>query len=423
MLLSQFFIPTMKDIASDSFIESHKYLLRGGFVRQLISGIYVWLPLGVRVLNKIDRIIDEEMQKIGALKIIMPCIQPASLWQESQRYDSYGKEMLKIKDRHDKEMLFGPTHEEVASDIFRNNVFSYKSLPLLLYQIHWKFRDEIRPRFGVMRSREFYMKDGYSFDLSYEQSLETYKKVFLAYMNIFKRMNLKAIATSADSGSIGGSLNHEFHVAAHTGENLIYYDKRIDESINENNFDALSKYYTSTEEKHDVKKEKELGENLISCRGIEIGHIFYFDTKYSKTMNFTIQNKDGKNIHPHMGSYGIGVSRLVGAIVECFHDKNGIKWPDAVSPFKCIIVNLLQNKSIAQEIYQQLLSANIEVLYDDTDDTAGIKFHRAQLIGIPHIIVIGKITESENKIEIENRNSGEKTSINKNDIVKYLTTK
>ncbi|CAK8163299.1 Proline--tRNA ligase [Candidatus Xenohaliotis californiensis] len=422
MQLSKFFAPINKDTPKGSFIESHKYLTKAGFIRQLVSGIYSWLPLGYRVLDKISSIVSDEMDKIGSMRILMPCIQPASLWQESSRYDSYGKEMLRMTDRNDKEMLFGPTHEEVVSDIFRHNVSSYKSLPLMFYQIQWKFRDEIRPRFGIMRSREFYMKDAYSFDLTQEDAIKTYKLVFTTYMKILKKIGLKPIAVSADNGSIGGGFSHEFHVAAETGESMLYYDKRID-SLPNYNFDTLSKYYAAVDEKHNAEKTVSIQNFLVQCRGIEVGHIFNFDTKYSKSMNFTVTNNTGENIHPYMGSYGIGISRLVGAIVESSHDNTGVIWPKAISPFQCSLINISPNTNKADEIYSQLINAEVDVLYDDTMDSAGIKFNKAKLIGLPCCIIVGKNTELTNSIEIEDRLSGKKTIVDKDNLVSFLLEK
>lgn len=420
MLLSKFFAPVLRNISSDSII-SHQYLMRAGFIRQLASGIYNWLPLGTMVLKKIEKIICEEMHAINGMQIIMPCIQPASLWQESGRYDAYGDEMLRMQDRHKKELLFGPTHEEVVSDIFRNNVFSYKSLPLLLYQVHWKFRDEIRPRFGVMRSREFYMKDGYSFDIDQQAALVTYKKIFTAYMKIFKRLGLSPIAVRADSGSIGGGLSHEFHIAAETGESTLFYDKALKEQPNNNNdFETLSKYYTAADDKHDPTKMNISAKQLQTCRGIEVGHIFYFDTKYSKAMNFTVPNQHDQNIHPHMGSYGIGVSRLVGAIVEAWHDNNGIIWPEAVAPFQCMLINMLPDDELACSIYNQLLQSKIDVLYDDSNENAGSKFRRAQLIGLPWLVIVGKQATLNNEVELEHRHSKQKIVVHKDNIAAYL---
>lgn len=405
MRLSQYHLPALKESPRDIKTISHKYSLRAGLVRQVASGIYTWLPLGLRVLDKIKSIIKEEMNKSGALEILMPCIQPASFWQESGRYDGYGNEMLRIKDRHGNEMLFGPTHEEVATDVTRELIKSYKSLPLLLYQMQWKFRDEVRPRFGVMRSREFLMKDAYSFDQSQEDAKKSYDLMYKTYIKIFKRMDLMPIAVKAETGSIGGDLSHEFHILAETGEDTIYYDSQFSKLLESEDIQKLKNIYAVSESMHDPKKCPVSDENLSKSKGIEIGHIFYFGDKYSNPMGAKVSLKSGENVPIQMGSYGIGISRLVGAIIEAHHDENGIKWPEAVAPFKTGLINLqIKDNSCIQAanyIYSNLLAD--EVLYDETEDSAGIKFSRMDLIGLPWQIIVGKKFTSEGLIEVKKR--------------------
>jgi prolyl-tRNA synthetase len=392
-------------------------MLRAGMIRQLNAGIYNWLPLGINVLKKIEEIVRQEMNIAGAVEILMPTMQPADLWKESGRYDDYGKEMLRIKDRHDRDMLFGPTAEEVVTDIFRNNIKSYKDLPLNLYNIQWKFRDEIRPRFGVMRGREFLMKDAYSFDINEEDAKKSYEIMFEAYLKIFKRMQLTAIPVRADNGAIGGDLSHEFQILADTGESEIFYDSRFDELITQNQLclEHVQKLYAAADEMHDKNNCPVSEDNLRSRRGVEVGHIFNFGTKYTKAMNVTILDNSGKAVFPNMGSYGIGVSRLVAAIIESCHDENGIIWPESVAPFKVGLINIRSNddgcSKVCDEIYNKLQNLNVEVLYDDTNESSGKKFASMDLIGLPWQLAVGPRTIQNNAIELKNRKTGYKEEI------------
>lgn len=414
MKLSNYFLPVLKEKPAEASIKSHELMIRAGMIRQTTSGIYSWLPLGLKTLKNIEKIIHEEMAKIDANEILMPTIQPKELWQESGRYDDYGKEMLRIKDRHDRDVLYGPTAEEVVTDIFRNNVNSYKDLPLNLYQIHWKFRDEIRPRFGVMRGREFFMKDGYSFDLDEKSAKKTYDKVYQCYFKIFRRMGLNPIALQADTGAIGGNLSHEFHILADSGESEIFYDKKFDEIANDSNFDVnkMQSIYAMADDMHNPHNCPVPSESLASKRGIEVGHIFNFNTKYSDSMNASITNKDGKEIFPNMGSYGIGVSRLIAAIIESSHDEKGIIWPKSVSPYQAIIINLRPSdeecSKKCEELYKKFQTQNIEVMYDDRDISAGQKFNTADLIGIPTQIIIGPRGLKSGEAEIVDRTTSNK---------------
>jgi prolyl-tRNA synthetase len=406
MKLSKFFLPILKDIPSDAKIKSHQLMLRAGMIRQSASGIYSWLPLGFKVLKKIEIIIREEQDRAGAQEILMPTIQSADLWKESGRYDGYGLEMLRIKDRQDRELLYGPTNEELVTQIFRDNVKSYKSLPLILYHIQWKFRDEIRPRFGIMRCREFLMKDSYSFDETKEGARLSYNKMFYAYLKTFERLGLKAIPLAADTGPIGGDLSHEFIILADTGESQIYTSKKIldlkienftnDEGSLNNMVKAFTEIYSATDEKFDqsefdksVKKEDQL-----ITRGIEVGHIFYFGDKYSKSMRALVNSSSGQNITVEMGSYGIGVSRLVGAIIEANYNNNVMKWPTTVTPFHVAIIDLgkkseNETKIKSQNVYEKLKENHFDVLLDDTDESPASKFKNFDLIGIPYQIIIG----------------------------------
>ncbi|CAA7613773.1 proline--tRNA ligase [Magnetospirillum sp. SS-4] len=415
MRRSAFFLPTLKETPSEAQIASHRLMLRAGMVRQSAAGIYSWLPLGWKVLRRIEQIVREEQDAAGAQELLMPTIQSADIWRESGRYDAYGKEMLRIKDRHDREMLFGPTNEELITQLFRDNVRSYRDLPKILYHIQWKFRDEVRPRFGVMRGREFLMKDSYSFDMDYEGAKRSYDAMFTAYLKTFKRMGLTAIPMQADSGAIGGNLTHEFHVLAETGESGVFYDAAYDElaAKGEIDLEALNRLYAATDEKH-VPGGPNVPppERLREARGIEVGHIFYFGTKYSKAMNAQVQNKAGESVFPEMGSYGIGVSRLVGAIIEAYHDDRGIKWPEAVAPFKVGLVNLKTGDSlcdtICEDLYGKLGAAGIEVLYDDRDERAGVKFADMDLIGLPWQLVAGPKGLAQGMVELKSRATGEK---------------
>ena len=412
MRFSNYFLPTLKENPVDAKIVSHQLMLRAGLIRQTNSGIYSWLPLGLKILRNIENIIRQEINKAGCLEVLMPSIQPADLWLESGRYDGYGKEMLRIKDRHDRDMLFGPTCEEVITDIFRKNVTSYKDLPKNFYQISWKFRDEIRPRFGVMRGREFLMKDGYSFDLSFEEAKKTYNSIYETYLKIFAKMGLAAIAVKADTGAIGGDLSHEFHILAGTGESEIYYDKKLDElvgKVGQKDFDVLElqKLYSAADEMHDPKNCPLPKEQISQRRGIEVGHIFHFGEKYSKALGAKVKNSEGKDIYPLMGSYGIGVSRLVAAIIEASHDERGIIWPKEVAPFNVVLINLRSGDAkcdaACEKIYTNLLEKNVSVLFDDRRVSGGQKFGDADLIGIPTQIIIGPRVLKEGKMEIKAR--------------------
>tara|TARA_B100000886_G_scaffold335662_1_gene293098 strand:+ start:1854 stop:3167 length:1314 start_codon:yes stop_codon:yes gene_type:complete len=412
MYLSKLFAPITKDLPTEAKIKSHQLMLRTGMIKQSSAGIYSWLPLGFKVMKKIEKIVREEQNFIGAQEMLMPTIQSSEIWKESGRYDDYGEEMLRIKDRQGREMLYGPTNEELITDVFRSSVKSYKSLPQILYHIQWKFRDEIRPRFGVMRCKEFYMKDAYSFDLSDDEAKKSYNKMFYSYLKTFERLGLKAIPMAADTGPIGGDLSHEFVILAETGESQIYANKDIFE-INLNNYffddqslekmrEDFSKIYAVTDEKY---KEEEFNNKVkedkqIKTKGIEVGHIFYFSDKYSKPMNCLIDDKSGKKISVKMGSYGIGVSRLVGATIEANYNDNVMKWPKAVSPFDVTIIpsigkNNNENLKKAEKIYHELKKQNIDVLLDDVDENMSNKFKKHDLIGVPYQIIIGKKFEND----------------------------
>ena len=421
MYLSQLFIPITKDLPAEAKIKSHQLMLQTGMIRQSSAGIYSWLPLGFKVMKKIEQIVREEQNFIGAQEMLMPTIQSAEIWKESGRYDDYGEEMLRIKDRQGREMLYGPTNEELITDVFRSSVKSYKSLPQILYHIQWKFRDEIRPRFGVMRCKEFFMKDAYSFDLTDDDAKKSYNKMFFSYLKTFNRLGLKAIPMAADTGPIGGDLSHEFIILAETGESQIFADKRIFE-INLDKYDfteeSLSKMrkdftdiYAVTDEKFNEKQfNSEVDKkNQIKTKGIEVGHIFYFGDKYSKPMNCLIDDKSGKKISVKMGSYGIGVSRLVGAAIEANYNNGVMKWPKPISPFDIVIIpsiskNNKENLKKAEKIYKELKKQNIDVLLDDVDENMSNKFKKHDLIGIPFQIIIGSKSE-ENKFEFRELNS------------------
>lgn len=419
MKLSQFFLPLLKEDPKEASIVSHKLMLRAGMIRQLVGGIYSWLPLGLKVLNKVENIVRQEMNNAGAQELLLPCIQPIELWKKSGRYgtkDDLSTQMLRITDRAENALTFAPTAEEVICDVFAANVHSYKELPKNLYQIHWKFRDEIRPRFGVMRSREFLMKDAYSFHLTKESALNSYKDMLIAYLKAFNNMGLTAVPVKANTGAIGGDYSHEFHVLADTGESKIYYETDVIEYLQSGNItlDGLANYYANEEEKHDPLACKVSADKLQEKRGIEIGHIFYLGQKYSKLLDVKVQDKDGKFFHPEMGTYGIGVSRLVGAIIEANHDEKGVIWPDNVAPFFVGIINLKTGDSkcdaVAEDLYKTFQS-KFDVLYDDTDDSAGMKFAKMELIGIPWVITVGPRGLQEGKVELKNRRSGDKTEL------------
>ncbi|GJL91401.1 proline--tRNA ligase [Hyphococcus sp.] len=428
MRLSRYYLPVLKETPSDAQIASHRLMLRAGMIRQQGAGIYAWLPLGFRVLKKIEQIVREEQDRAGAVEMLMPTIQSADLWRESGRYDAYGKEMLRITDRADREMLFGPTNEEMITEIFRAGVRSYKDLPKMLYHIQWKFRDEIRPRFGVMRGREFLMKDAYSFDIDEDAARKSYYKMFVAYLRTFARMGLKSIPMRADTGPIGGDLSHEFIVLAETGESAVFCDRGlIDMAVpaKDTDFDSdlkpvidqFTSLYAATEEKHDETEftAKVAVSDRISARGIEVGHIFFFGEKYSKPMRAVVAGPDGAEIPVQMGSYGVGVSRLVGAIIEACHDKAGCKWPMAIAPFHVGLINLRAGDeacdAACEKIYAALEAAGVDVLYDETAARPGEKFARMDLVGAPYQITIGPRGLESGEAEVKRREDGEKSSV------------
>ena len=437
MRLSKFFMPLLRDDPKEAEIVSHQLMLRSGMIRQASSGIYSWLPLGHKVLRKIEQIVREEQDKAGAIELLMPTIQPADLWRESGRYDVYGKEMLRISDRHDRDMLYGPTNEELITDIFRSAARSYRDVPRILYHIQWKFRDEIRPRFGVMRGREFLMKDSYSFDLTVEGARRSYNKMFVAYLRTFERMGLKSIPMAADTGPIGGDLSHEFIVLAETGESEVFCHRDLIEKTapgDDIDMDGdlspiLSEWtgkYAATIEKHDNERfEAEVPKkSRISARGIEVGHIFYFGTKYSVPMNCTVQSADGQQVNLECGSYGIGISRLAAAIIEASHDENGIIWPEAVAPFKVGLINLKSGDkatdNACEDLYNRLQNASIEILYDDTDDRAGAKFATMDLIGLPWQLIVGPRGLKDKLVELKDRRTGKRDSLSLDEAINRL---
>ena len=429
MRLSRYFLPILKETPKEAEIVSHRLMLRAGMIRQEAAGIYAWLPLGLRVLRKIEQIVREEQNRAGAIELLMPTIQSADLWRESGRYDDYGKEMLRIKDRHERDMLFGPTNEEMITEIFRANVRSYKDLPLNLYHIQWKFRDEVRPRFGVMRSREFLMKDAYSFDLDAEGARHSYMKMFAAYLRTFKRLGLTAIPMVADTGPIGGDLSHEFIILAATGESEVFCHKDYldfptpaqevafdDRAAMQSVFDKWTSLYAATSEKHDAAAFDAIPEaSRVSARGIEVGHIFYFGTKYSQPMKAVVNGPDGKEHAVHMGSYGIGPSRLAAALIEAHHDEAGMIWPDAVAPFDACVLNLKVGDAACDGACRQIVAgvaqAGREALYDDRDERPGAKFATADLIGAPWQVIVGPKSLADGKVEVKHRRSGERETM------------
>src|SRR5580693_84419 len=427
MRLSEYFLPLLRENPSEAQIVSHRLMLRAGMIRQSSAGIYSWLPLGLRVLKKVEQIVREEQDRSGAQEILMPTIQPAELWRESGRYDDYGKEMLRIKDRHEREMLYGPTNEEQVTEIVRASIKSYRYLPKNLYHIQWKFRDEVRPRFGVMRGREFLMKDNYSFDIDKAGATRSYNKMFVAYLRTFARMGLKAIPMRADTGPIGGDLSHEFIVLADTGESAVFCHKGlVDKDILSRKIDydadlqpivnEWTSLYAATDEMHDKAAFEQIPEGeRLAARGIEVGHIFYFGTKYSKPMNAVVAGPGGENITVEMGSYGIGVSRLVGAIIEASHDEAGIVWPESVAPFKVAIVNLKPDdgavSGTCQKLYDGFAAKGIEVLHDDRDLRPGAKFADMDLIGMPWQVIVGPKGVAAGKAEVKNRKTGKREEV------------
>ncbi|GGI74486.1 proline--tRNA ligase [Polymorphobacter multimanifer] len=434
--LSRYFLPILKETPGEAQVVSHQLMLRAGMIRQTAAGIYAFLPLGLRVLAKIEGIVREEMDRAGAIEVLMPTIQSADLWRQSGRYEAYGPEMLRIKDRHDREMLFSPTAEELFTVIFQNGAKSYRDLPRNLYQIQWKFRDEVRPRFGLMRGREFLMKDAYSFDLDFAAAKHSYNRMFIAYMRTFARMGLDAIPMQADTGPIGGDLSHEFIVLAPTGESDAFYDEawlaaRDTSAVDADDADALEHSisglntdYAATDEKRDLAAEAAAGDRLKTSKGIEVGQVFYFGDKYTKAMGVTVQGSDGQPVTPLMGSYGIGVSRLLGAIIEARHDASGIVWPDAVAPFKVALINLRVDDAAClaacEGLYAELTANGVEVLYDDRDERGGPKFATADLIGLPWQLVVGPKGIANGVVELKRRATGEKTELPMADAVARL---
>ncbi len=423
MRLSRYFLPTMKDTPREAEIVSHRLMLRAGMMQQASAGIYSWLPLGFRVLKKIEQIVREEQDAAGWQETLMPTIQPADLWRESSRYDDYGKEMLRIKDRHDRDMLYGPTNEELITDIFRTHVRSYRELPGRLYHIQWKFRDEVRPRFGVMRGREFLMKDAYSFDIDFESAKRAYNRQFVAYLRTFDRLGLKAIPMAADSGPIGGDMSHEFIILADTGESEVFCHKdwlttdAVPASVDYEGdlqpiVDACLARYAATDEKHDPASCPIAEAELVRTRGIEVGHIFYFGTKYSEPMGAKVAGADGKETAVHMGSYGVGVSRLVGGIIEASHDDAGIVWPEPVAPFKVGLVNIKVGDgacdATTEDLYARLGRAGVEVLVDDREERPGPKLANMDLIGLPWQVIVGPRGLANGVVEVKNRRTGER---------------
>ena len=428
MRLSNYFLPTLKENPAEAQIPSHRLMLRAGMVRQTAAGIYAWLPMGLAVLRNIEKIVREEQARAGAIELLMPTLQSADLWRQSGRYDAYGPEMLRIKDRHERDILYGPTNEEVITDIFKGAVKSYRDLPRNLFHIQWKFRDEIRPRFGVMRGREFLMKDGYSFDLDVEGARRAYRKMFVAYLRTFERLGLKAIPMAADTGPIGGDMSHEFIILAETGESAVFCHRDLvdmpvpgDDLDYEGDLtpviDARTTLYAATDEKHDAARfDAEVpADKQLSARGIEVGHIFFFGTKYSEAMGCVVQGPDGKETPLQMGSYGIGVSRLVGAIIEASHDDAGIVWPEAVAPFKVGLINLksgdAETDAACETLYAKLAAMGIDTLYDDTDERAGAKFSNMDLIGLPWQLVVGPRGLKSGVVELKYRATGERVEL------------
>lgn len=434
MRLSRYFLPLLKETPSDATIASHRYMLRAGMVKQDSAGIYIWLPLGFKVLKKIEQIVREEQNKIGAVEMLMPTIQSANHWKETGRYDAYGPEMLRITDRGDRELLYGPTNEDMITDMFRTYVRSYKDLPQNFYHIQWKFRDERRPRFGVMRGREFLMKDAYTFDIDAEASRTSYYRQFIAYLNTFGRLGLKAVPMRADTGPIGGDLSHEFLILAETGESEVFCHKdlvdmpapgTVSDSDLKAIFEKRTALYAATDEMHDADEfAKVPADKQLSARGIEVGHIFYFGDKYSAPMNAQVQGPDGKTSNIHMGSYGVGVSRLVGGIIEASHDENGIVWPKSVTPFGAGIINLKVGDEAAdvacEDLYAKLSAAGIDPLYDDKNDRGGQKFARMDLIGLPYQLVIGPRGLKEGVVEVKTRKTGEKQNMTPEAAVNFI---
>jgi prolyl-tRNA synthetase len=438
MRLSRYLLPVLKETPAEAQIVSHRLMLRAGMIRQEAAGIYAWLPLGLRILKNIERIVREEMNRAGAVELLMPTLQLADLWRESGRYDAYGPEMLRIRDRHDRELLYGPTNEDMITEIFRAGVRSYRSLPMNLYHMQWKFRDEQRPRFGVMRGREFLMKDAYSFDVDEAAARRSYNRMFVAYLRTFARMGLKAIPMRAETGPIGGDLSHEFIVLAETGESAVFCDRRaLDLAARGDDVDYDSdlasvierwtNLYAATEDVHDATRfEREVEvENRVHTRGIEVGQVFYFGTKYSQPMKASVSGPDGIERPVHGGSYGIGISRLVGAIIEASHDDAGIVWPEPVAPFRVGLINLKRGDAVTdtacEDLYAKLQAAGVDVLYDDTDERAGVKFSTMDLIGLPWQLVVGPRGLANGVVELKHRASGERNEVTPDAALEKLT--
>jgi prolyl-tRNA synthetase len=440
MRLSRFFLPILRETPKEAEIVSHRLMLRAGMIRQEGAGIYAFLPLGLRVLKKVCDIVRQEQDRSGAIELLMPTLQSADLWRESGRYEAYGKEMLRLKDRHERDMLYGPTNEEMITEIFRAYVRSYKDLPLNLYHIQWKFRDEVRPRFGLMRGREFLMKDAYSFDLDYAGARHAYNRMFVAYLRTFARLGLKAIPMVADTGPIGGNLSHEFIILAQTGESEVFCHRDYlgydvpDETVDFDNVDALqtivdkwTALYAATSEKHEADSFAKIPSDAqVSARGIEVGHIFYFGTKYSEPMKAVVAGPDGTERPVHMGSYGIGPSRLVAALIEAFHDDAGIKWPEAVAPFRIAILNLKQGDAAVdaacEKLYRALMARGDDVLYHDLEERPGSKFATTDLIGIPWQIIVGPKGLADGKVELKRRDDGSRELLSPDDVLARLAS-
>ena len=433
MRLTRYFLPVTKETPADAQIVSHQLMLRAGLIRQTAAGIYAWLPLGFRVLNRIEQIVREEQDRAGAIELLMPTIQSADLWRQSGRYDAYGPEMLRFPDRKGTEMLYGPTNEEMITQIFLGSVKSYRDLPRTLYHIQWKFRDEVRPRFGIMRGREFLMKDAYSFDLDEDGLKASYEAMFVAYLRTFARLGLQAVPVKAPTGPIGGDLSHEFHILAETGESAIFYDAALEDISRDELLTAdaatiarLTSLYAMEEEEHAKVAECPVpAQRLRSRRGIEVGHIFAFGTKYSASMGLSVQSADGTSVHPQMGSYGVGVSRLMGAIIEASHDSSGIVWPESVAPFRVGLINMRADDakvtSAADDIYSRLQNAGVDTLYDDRDERGGAKFASMDLIGLPWQLIVGPRGLERGVVELKNRATGEREELSLESALARLT--
>jgi prolyl-tRNA synthetase len=428
MRLSRYFLPLLRENPAEAQVASHRYMLRAGMIRQQAAGIYTWLPLGLRVLDKVENIVADELDKAGCVRVLMPTLQPTELWKESGRYDALGKEMLRFKDRAERELLYSPTNEEMIIDNFRAFVRSYKELPKNLYQINWKFRDEIRPRFGVMRGREFLMKDGYSFHADLEDAKREYSRMYDCYHRIFARLGLLSIAVNADSGAIGGSMSHEFQVLAETGESAIYYDAKFDEirdGEKQWSGEEMRGLYAAADELHNAETCPVPKDRLREARGIEVGHIFLLGRKYTDAMKIDVTGPDGNPLRVEMGTYGIGVSRLVAAIIEASHDEHGIIWPESVAPFKVGLISLRPGEpacdAMAEDLYAKLTGAGVEVLYDDSDARAGEKFARMDLIGLPWQITVGPKGAAAGTVEVKHRKTSEKTEMSADAALKKIT--